>query len=81
MPVRRTRLTAPPPVRTGPTASPGVLRRRAVAYREKADALEKLLADTQAHFGEAFAEADAQRSTRDRITEEAHRAKRNRSTR
>jgi len=52
-------------------ASPDKLRRRAEAYREKADALEAMLTEVQDQFTEAFAAADSQRSTRDRITQAA----------
>ncbi len=49
------------------------LRRRADAYREQADALEQMLVETQQHFTEAFAEADSQTTTRDRISDAARR--------
>jgi hypothetical protein len=54
-----------------PTGNVATLRRRAEAYRDRADELEAVLADTQDQFTEAFAVADAQMSTRDRISKAA----------
>ncbi len=62
--------TASPGVRP-PGANARALRRRAEAYREKADELEAMLRDTQDEFTTAFAALDAQTSTRDRITRAA----------
>lgn len=67
----RMRRPAPSPGASRPTGNSAALRRRAEACREQADALERMLEETQAHFGKAFAAADAQRSTRDRIADAA----------
>ena len=54
-----------------PANSAPALRRRAEAYRDKADQLEAMLNDTQKQFAGAFAAADSQLSTRERITDAA----------
>lgn len=75
MPIRKTRLTRPEPNYAPGPASATRLRDRAEKCRAKADELESALLETQDHFSEAFATADAQRSTRDRISDEARRGR------
>jgi len=73
------RMTRPNP--SGRHRSPGTsaaaLRRRAESYRDKADALEAILTDTQEQFTEAFSIADAQVATRDRIASAARKRRNN----
>ena len=72
----KTRLTRPPARVSAPNsgASVAALRRRAEAYRAKADALEATLRGTQEQFAESFSAADAQVTTRDRIATAARRS-------
>jgi hypothetical protein len=66
------RMTRPEPRYTSaPGSNERSLRRNAEKYRDRADELESMLAATQRKFTEAFAAADAQVSTRDRITKAA----------
>lgn len=75
MPTRKPKGYPPSHVSGGSSgASVATLRRRAAAYREKADALEATLRGTQEQFAESFSAADAQVSTRDRIAAAARRA-------
>jgi len=77
MPTRKPKGYAPTQASGGnPGASVAALRRRAETYREKANALEAMLADTQMQFAEAFNAADSQVSTRDRIATAARRGRR-----
>jgi hypothetical protein len=59
-----------------PGKNVGALRRRAEACRDRAEQLETMLRETQDQFTEAFATADAQVSTRDRITKAARNGRR-----
>lgn len=77
MTIRQPRATAPTTRRSiAPGAGVAALRRRAATYREKADALEAMLKGAQDHFTDAFAVADSQVSTRERIAEAARRGRR-----
>ena len=69
--MRDIRRLRPPLPTLKPTGSGAALRRRAKSYREKADALEAMLTDTQTHFAEVFAATDAQLTTRERIARSA----------
>lgn len=69
--MRQPRMTRPPLPPQKATGSGVALRRRAKTYREKADALEAMLTDTQTHFAEVFAATDAQLTTRERIARSA----------
>lgn len=74
MPTRKPKGTYPNTAGGRGAASVAALRRRAEAYRAKADALEATLQDTQEQFAESFSAADARVSTRDRIAAAARRA-------
>lgn len=70
------RLTRPPARVVSPGTNAPALRRRAEAYRDKADALEAMLKGTQDQFADSFAAADSQVSTRDRINDAARKGRR-----
>jgi hypothetical protein len=76
MPTRKPRGTYPNTGNARGATSAPALRRRADAYRDRADELEAILKETQDQFTDAFAAADSQLSTRDRINDAARKHRR-----